>query len=441
MSRKRSHDYRRARKGSGPERSYHAYQVDVPSQAITRPEIIRLLRGGEDTYLELKVRLGNSEKLIAEIVALANTAGGAIIFGVNDQLRIEGVDDPEDVEQELRRICREQIQPPVFPYIRKVAFDSGRRIVILEVDTENRPHRTLDDRFYVREGSHKREAAREELSRIYQDNRLVRFEQVPVFQSDLREDVDESLFWSYIRSVNPGYWGETSKGFPTDAVMLDMGLAERLGEETVPNVGGLLLFGFNERIGGLLPQAMVTLSRLSGNEPGAPVVERIELHGNLLRLHDGALNFIRRYVDLWDARPSRKAREQGGGDGDEAAEPIGGRANYHRGAMIEALANSLIHRDWSVRDRGARINVFDDSIEIVNPSQLPELPLVSVRYGMALAPNPRIKAVFTSGHYGVEAAGRGIPMIFSASIGLARRAPDGPSITGNDFRIRIHGLR
>ncbi|MBK8315698.1 MAG: ATP-binding protein [Acidobacteria bacterium] len=172
MSRKRHNEYRRQRQTSGSERSYHAYQVDVPAQGTTRADLIRLLRGGEDTYLELKLRFSNLAKLTAEIIALANTAGGAMIFGVNDQLRIEGVDDPENVVEELRGICSQQIQPPVFPYIRKVAFDSGRRIVVLEVDTENRPHRTLDDRFYIREGSHKREATREELSRLYQENHL-----------------------------------------------------------------------------------------------------------------------------------------------------------------------------------------------------------------------------------------------------------------------------
>ena len=61
-----------------------------------------MIRGGEDTYLELKVKLSNSEKIAQGIVALANTDGGTIIFGVNDQLRIEGVSNPEWVQAELR---------------------------------------------------------------------------------------------------------------------------------------------------------------------------------------------------------------------------------------------------------------------------------------------------------------------------------------------------
>ena len=431
MGRKRTHHARRPRQAPGSERSYLEYMLSLPAPVMTRPEVVRLLRGGEDTYLELKVRFSNVEKLTAEIIALANTEGGAMIFGVNDQLRVEGVEDPESVEAQLREICGRLIQPPVFPYINKVAFDNGRRIVVLEVDAQDRPHRTLDDRFYLREGASKREATREELSRLYQEAYLTRFEQIPCFQAWV-EDVDESLFWGYVRGVNPGYWGEPAKGFPTDAVMLDMGLALRLGEEIVPTLGALLLFGKPERVAALLPRADLQLARYGGRDTGAPLVERAQLQGNLAHLYEGAFNFIRRYADLWDARPSRKALP--------AAE-VEGRTNYHRGVIVEALTNSLVHRDWGARDRQARINVFDDSIEFVNPTQPVELPVISLRYGVAAPPNPRLKALFTNRHYGLPAAPGGIPMIFEEATAFARRAPEGPAIANGEFRLKIQGLQ
>jgi ATP-dependent DNA helicase RecG len=445
MARKRFNNYQRPRQTPGSERSYYAYQFDVPAPVTSRGELLRMVRGGEDTYLELKVRFSNVEKLIAEIIALANTAGGAMVFGVNDQLRVEGVEDPESIEEQLRDICSHQIQPPVFPYINKVAFDSGRRIVILEVDTENRPHRTIDDRFYIREGSSKREAAREDISKLYHEAYLTRFEQVPVFQADTENDIDESLFWSYVRNVNPGYWGESTKGFPTDVVLRDMGLAVKFGEEFIPTIGGLLLFGTNESIMKHIPRADLVLTRFSGNDNSAPVIETLHLRGNLLCLFDGALNFIKRYADLWEQRPSRKAignaarlnNEDGGTD-----DPFfSGRANYHRSAIIEALTNSLVHRDWSARDRRARINIYDDSIEIINPAQMSELPIISLRYGVACPPNPRLKAIFTNQHYGIPSSHGGIPMICAETVNFAKRSPEGPSITNGEFRLKFHGMR
>jgi ATP-dependent DNA helicase RecG len=396
-----------------------------------------MVRGGEDTYLELKVRFSNVEKLTAEIIALANTAGGAMVFGVNDQLRVEGVEDPDAVETELRDICSNYIQPPVFPYINKVAFDSGRRVVILEVDTDDRPHRTLDDRFYIREGSTKREATREELSLLMRESRLTGFEQVPVFDAEIESDVDESLFWSYVRGVNPGYWGESTKGFPTDSVLRDMGLAVKVEDELLLTAGGLLLFGLNDRVADLAPQANLRVTRYSGDDQNSPVVEQSILQGNLFRLFDGALGFINRYVDLWDARPSRKAR------GQKAEEDsfLQSRASYHRGAITEALANSLVHRDWSERARVARINIYDDGIEFVNPSQPTELPVISLRYGVAAPRNPRLKPIFTNQHYGLPMASGGVPMICAEATNFSRRAPEGPAITNGEFRLKVYGLR
>jgi len=437
MARKRNNAYRRPRQAPGSERSYYAYQVDLPAPATSRAELMRMVRGGEDTYLELKVRFSNIEKLTAEIIALANTAGGAMVFGVNDQLRVEGVEDPDAVETQLRDICSNYIQPPVFPYINKVAFDSGRRVVILEVDTDDRPHRTLDDRFYIREGSTKREATREELSLLMRDSRLTGFEQVPVFGAEIESDIDESLFWSYVRGVNPGYWGESTKGFPTDSVLRDMGLVVKVEDELFLTAGGLLLFGLNDRLADLAPQANLRVTRYSGDDQNSPVVEQSILQGNLFRLFDGALGFINRYVDLWDARPSRKAREQK----IEKDSFLQSRAAYHRPGVIEALTNSLVHRDWSERVRVARINIYDDVVEFINPSQPIELPVISLRYGVAAPHNPRLKPIFTNQHYGLPMARGGVPMICAEATNFSRRAPEGPSITNGEFRLKIYGLR
>src|SRR5438067_4898551 len=135
------------------DRSFQEYLYQTSAPLTTRTELLRLIRGGEDTYLELKVKLSNSERIAQGIVALANTDGGTIIFGVNDQLRIEGVSNPEWVQQELGRICREDIVPPVTPLMDTIAFDSGKRIVALDIDGKRKPYRTRDGRFYLRIGA------------------------------------------------------------------------------------------------------------------------------------------------------------------------------------------------------------------------------------------------------------------------------------------------
>ncbi|MFN7829508.1 MAG: helix-turn-helix domain-containing protein [Acidobacteriota bacterium] len=445
MARKRSHQHQRSSRPHSPgsERSYYEYLASAPAYRISRSEMVRAIKGGEDTYLELKVRFSNVDKLVAEIIALANTDGGAIVFGVNDQLRIEGVDDPEDVETQLREICARQIQPPVLPWINKIAFDNGRRIVILELNTANRPHRTLDDRFFLREGAIKREASREELSRLYEETHLTRFEQVPVFAGLIDKDIDESLFWSYVRGVYPEPWRDPKRGFPTEQVMLEMGLAAKIGGGTVPTIGGMMLFGLPERVAALLPANDLHLTRYSGVGPDSPVIEQRRLSGNLFQLFEAALRFIECYVDLRDERPSRRERREGteaaaGNDPAESFLPV--RASYHRGVITEALTNALIHRHWGARDRQARINIFDQSIELINPVATTELPPISMRYGIATPTNPRLRAVFTNQHYGLPMVHGGLPWLVAEAAKFVRRPAEWPTLNQGEFRLRLHGL-
>ena len=282
------------------ERSFQEYILSTPAPQTSRTELLRLIRGGEDTFLELKVKLSNTEKIAQEIVALANTGGGVIVFGVNDQLRVEGVDDPERVQDDLVRICREEVQPPLVPFIDRIALDNGRRIVALDIESKRRPYRTRDGRFYLRIGAEKREASREEISALLEESRPLRYEDVPALRSTM-DDIDEAHLWSYLREFEGGTFEEASVvGYPTaDVLERDLLLATNDGNEIVPTVAGLLLFGRDEPVTELLPRASVTATRFSGDSLQSPVVERVKFSGNLFSIYEGLTRFVRRYCDLW----------------------------------------------------------------------------------------------------------------------------------------------
>lgn len=394
-----------------------------------RVELMRLVKGGEDTYLELKVKFSNVEKLTAEIIALANTDGGALIFGINDQLRIEGVDDPEHIEAELRNICAQEILPPIIPYINKVAFDSGRRIVVLEVEPNRRPHHNRDFQYFLREGSIKRETSREELSELYGESPNIGFEQVPVITSSIA-DIDESLFWSFMRSVNGEEWERNDKGFPTGAMLRDLGLGMQNGEQIIPNVAGLLLFGRPDRLASILPQAKVTLTRYAGDNLESPVIEQSVIQGNLLRLFEGTVNFARRYSDLLETRPPRRPA------GADLAP-----GSYHENSILEGIVNALVHRDWNNIERPARVNIFENSIEILNPMQRHPLSVKTIRYGVSRPRNPALKTVFTNHHYLMRSVTRGIPAFFENVTAFSKKHPDYDADRGGEFRLRIPAWR
>src|SRR6201989_2815754 len=192
---------------SPADQSFQEYLANSSAPTTNRTELMRLVRGGEDTYLELKVKLSNSERIAQGIVALANTGGGTMVFGVNDQMRVEGIDHPEEVQDELVRICREEIIPPLIPFIDRIAFDNGRRIVALDGEGKRRPYRTRDGRFFVRVGEDKRETSPEELSSLLDEARPLLYEDIPATRATLA-DIDEAHLWSFIRGFEGGAFDE-----------------------------------------------------------------------------------------------------------------------------------------------------------------------------------------------------------------------------------------
>lgn len=422
------------------ERSFLEY-LSTPALQTSRIELLRLVRGGEDTYLELKVKLSNPEKIAQEIVALANTGGGVMVFGVSDQLRVEGVDDAEDVRDEVVRICREQISPQLVPYIDLIAFDNGRRVVAVEIEGKRRPYQTRDDgRYFIRIGADKREASREELSVLLDEARPLRYENVAVpGASDA--DIDEAHLWSFVREFAGDAFDSdlNARDYPTaDVLKRDLLLAAGNMGEAVPTVAGLLLFGRDERVAALLPRSTVTAIRYAGDTVQDAEIERVQLKGNLHTLYESTLRFVARYCDLLDARPRQTSARQ------EVPEdvPIAARANYQRAAVGEAVANALVHRDLALRDHTTRLLVFDHSIEILNPRRTAGFAPPAqraIRYGVPQQLNPQLAAIFRSPAYGLALTHGGLPMLLRQTRLFSGRRAD-INLFNDEFRLRLYGI-
>ena len=410
--------------------SFQEYLQNQPTQQTTRTELLRLIRGGEDTYLELKVKLSNSEKIAQGIVALANTDGGTIIFGVNDQLRIEGVSNPEWVQQELARICRDEIVPPLVPMIDTIAFDSGKRIVALDIDGKRRPYRTRDGRFYLRIGAEKREVSRDQLSDWLNEIRPLGFENIPL-QTVTEGDFDDSLLWSFANGFDDNA-SNLNLYNTADFLRKDLLLAVGNADEFFPTVAAVLLFGNNERVPELLPRSNLTVARFSGEVASAQLIEAIEVKGNLLTQYETIIKFIERYVDTGKERPKRKLTLVT----DSVAKP---RGTYHFFSISEAVINALIHRDLALRDIRTRINIYDNSIEFINPRRTNGFsPPASkaIRYGITQRLNPQIAAIFTRREYGINAPHGGLPMILRQSNRFAGKMPE-IYLANDEFKLKI----
>lgn len=416
---------------STSERSFQEYILNTPAPLTSRTELMRLVRGGEDTYLELKVKLSNIERITQAIVALANTSGGVIVFGVNDQLRVEGVDYPETVQEELVKICREEVIPPIIPLLDCISFDNGRRVVVLEVEGKRRPYRTRDGRYYLRFGAEKREATREELSMWLEEIRPLSYENVTVLNSD-ENDIDDALLWSFAKHFEEDF--ELKIDYNTaNFLKKDLLLGVGNTDEFVPTIAAILLFGKNERVAKLIPRSKLIATRYAGKSVNAQIVERQEFSGNLLTLYESAMRFVKLYTDL---RETKNWNVSNNGNS-----PIQARANYKFEVISEAIANALVHRDLALREPATKISIFDDYIEIANPRRTNGfVPPASraIRFGITQRLNPQTASIFSNEAYEANHSGIGLPKLLHLAREFSGKRAE--IYTSNDeFRLKIYG--
>ena len=108
-------------------------------------DVNRLIEEGEGFGIEFKRRISSAEKIARTIISFANTKGGIILFGVDDDGSIVGVES-EKSEVELIEIAgKDYCDPPIHPGITIVPFD-GRDVIVCRIDQSRfKPHYFLGE--------------------------------------------------------------------------------------------------------------------------------------------------------------------------------------------------------------------------------------------------------------------------------------------------------
>lgn len=103
-------------------------------------EIKEIIDGGESSKVEFKRKVTDARKIAKEISALANTRGGTILIGVDDDGTIYGVASEKSEIQIVQEACQFHIQPPIVPEV-EVVFLYGQYIVIINIkQSHQKPH-------------------------------------------------------------------------------------------------------------------------------------------------------------------------------------------------------------------------------------------------------------------------------------------------------------
>ncbi len=119
-------------------------------------ELFKLIEEGEGPTIEFKRKFSTPEKIAKEMIAFANTKGGYILFGVDDDRKIYGVES-EKSEIELIDTAAKFFCEPEVHFKTEIVPIKQKDVIVVEIsESRTKPHKLIDEndktstRVYIR---------------------------------------------------------------------------------------------------------------------------------------------------------------------------------------------------------------------------------------------------------------------------------------------------
>jgi predicted HTH transcriptional regulator len=111
---------------------------------MKRDELKKIIEEGENSVCEFKRKFSSYEKIAKEIMAFANTKGGYIIFGIDDDKKIVGVESEKSETELINEAAKNYCEPSVEIKVEYIDM-YGKEIVLVKIPESNKkPHRLQD---------------------------------------------------------------------------------------------------------------------------------------------------------------------------------------------------------------------------------------------------------------------------------------------------------
>ncbi|NLO18703.1 MAG: PCI domain-containing protein [Ignavibacteria bacterium] len=107
-------------------------------------EILEIISAGESSTVEFKRKISSDVKIAKEIAAFANTLGGWLIIGVDDNGTVIGVESEKADVDEIKKICGFFIEPTIEPKIEIIQIFRLDIIAIYIEKSAYRPHKVKE---------------------------------------------------------------------------------------------------------------------------------------------------------------------------------------------------------------------------------------------------------------------------------------------------------
>lgn len=308
-------------------------------------DLVELIKRPEGKTLEFKRDLSSPDGALKAVVAFANTAGGVLLFGVEDRTaHVRGIAEPLELEERLANLISDHISPRLVPEIEILPWRRTQVVAIQVHPSPCRPHhlkREGPDGIYVRVGSTNRRADRELTKKMRRFARGEAFDEQPMpgLDSEALDFRVASESFSAVRKL-------------ARRDLESLRLVTHHQGRSVPTLGGLILFGRDrERY---FPDAWLQAGRFAGIDKSC-IVDSAEIRSHPIRALEEAVAFVEKHM-LHGAEIGRMRRKE--------------RWTLPPVAVREALINAFAHTDYALRGAPIRISIFDDRLEIENPGLL-----------------------------------------------------------------------
>ena len=358
------------------------------------------------TFDRKSVRI-DCKGLAVAITAMANTDGGIVVIGIEDDGKVTGIDKYLSHVNELLRVPIDYCTPAVdvkteyIPCVNDEGIDD--HVLIFHVGAGNRLHSTISDEVYLRTGDKSRKLNFEERMRLTFAKGVRYYEDEPVVDSCI-EDINIASVEDYCQTI--GYkkdwitYLKSNKGF----------IVNNNGKETLSGAA-LLLFG--ETPQQWFQRARVRVIRYEGNVEltgtQMNVVKDESFEGRIIDVTRDTLNFVKTQI----------------GDHTFLGEGAIFKTvpDYPEYCWTELIVNAIAHRDYSILGTDVQVKIFSDRFTVESPGILPGQVRLDNMRQTHFSRNPKIAQVMHD--YGfVKEFGEGIDRIFNEMSAVGLPAPE-----------------